>query len=109
MRCDEVAALLPEAGRRRTPVDLAVRAPHRVVPALPGRARPLPALLRSLQLLRTRYVEPTPGLLGETLAALDRRRRAPARSARCCHGRRLAYAGAIGGAARRRPRPPPRS
>ena len=68
------------------------------VPALPGRSGALPQALRSLELLRTRYVEPTPGLLGETLAALtDAAERSAVPHDR--HGRRLAYAGAIGGTA----------
>ncbi len=53
-------------------------------------------MLRGLQLLRTRYLEPTPGLLAETLTALEREV-----ERRALHsvltGRRLAYAGAIGG------------
>jgi hypothetical protein len=53
-------------------------------------------LLRGLEALRTRYVEPTPGLLGETLAALtDAAERNAVRT--LVTGRRLAYAGAIGG------------
>ena len=42
MRCDEVAALLPESGRRRRRDEPRGRAPRRDVPALPGRARALP-------------------------------------------------------------------
>jgi hypothetical protein len=52
----------------------------------------------ALQQLRTRYIEPTPGLLGETLAALEEvAERRAVRS--ILSGRRLAYAGAIGGTA----------
>ena len=103
MRCDEVAALLPglvdgDAGRPRR------RAPRRVVPALPGRAGPVPPAAAHLQLLRTRYLEPTPGLLAETLAALDEAPSAGS-SAPLLSGRRLAYAGASA-ARRSRPRPP---
>ena len=84
MRCDEVAALLPESRRRRRRVEPRRSAPRRVVPALPGRARPLPpAAPHASQLLRTRYVEPTPGLLGETLAALTDGRPSAGASARC--------------------------
>ena len=43
MRCDEVTALLPGLVDGERDVDLDGRAPHRDVPALPGRARPLPA------------------------------------------------------------------
>jgi hypothetical protein len=53
-------------------------------------------LLRGLEALRTRYIEPTPGLLGETLAVLtDAAERNAVRT--LVTGRRLAYAGAIGG------------
>ena len=55
-------------------------------------------LLRTLALLRTRYAEPTPGLLGETLAALTDAAEEGARRT-LLSGRRLAYAGAIGGTA----------
>ena len=55
-------------------------------------------MLRGLQLLRTRYLEPSPGLLAQTLAAIEE-----AGERQAVHsilsGRRLAYVGAIGGAA----------
>ena len=55
-------------------------------------------MLRGLQLLRTRYLEPNPGLLAQTLAAIEE-----AGERQAVHsilsGRRLAYVGAIGGAA----------
>ena len=55
-------------------------------------------MLRGLQLLRTRYLEPAPGLLAQTLAAIEEAgERQAVRS--ILSGRRLAYAGAIGGAA----------
>jgi hypothetical protein len=55
-------------------------------------------MLRGLQLLRTRYLEPMPGLLAQTLTALEEAgERQAMRSV--LSGRRLAYAGAIGGAA----------
>jgi hypothetical protein len=52
-------------------------------------------LLRSLELLRRRSVAPPPGLLAQTLAGLDR----TDRRARILTGRRIAYAGAVGGVA----------
>jgi Na+/H+ antiporter NhaD/arsenite permease-like protein len=55
-------------------------------------------MLRGLHLLRTRYLEPAPGLLAQTLAALEEAGEREARRA-ILNGRRLAYAGAIGGAA----------
>ena len=55
-------------------------------------------MLRGLQLLRTRYLEPTPGLLAQTLAAMEEAGERQAMRS-ILSGRRLAYAGAIGGAA----------
>jgi len=55
-------------------------------------------LLRTLSMLRTWYAEPTPGLLGETLAAITDAAEHGARRT-LLSGRRLAYAGAIGGSA----------
>ena len=55
-------------------------------------------LLRTLAMLRTRYAEPTPGLLGDTLAAITDVAEQGARRT-LLSGRRLAYAGAIGGSA----------
>ena len=98
MRCDEVTALLAGTRRRRSG-RVRGRAPRRDVPALPGRARArYRRLLRTLSMLRTRYVEPTPGLLGETLAAITEAAEHGARPD-ALSGRRLAYAGAIGGSA----------
>jgi hypothetical protein len=55
-------------------------------------------MLRALQQLRTRFLEPSPGLLAQTLASLEEAgERQAVRS--LLSGRRLAYAGAIGGAA----------
>ena len=55
-------------------------------------------LLRTLALLRTRYAQPTPGLLGDTLAAITDAAESGARRT-LLSGKRLAYAGAIGGGA----------
>jgi anti-sigma factor RsiW len=55
-------------------------------------------MLRGLHLLRTRYLEPAPGLLAQTLAVIEEAGEREARRA-ILSGRRLAYAGAIGGAA----------
>ena len=52
-------------------------------------------LLRSLQLLRNRPVEPAPGLLAQTLAVLER----ADQKVRIITGKRIAYAGAVGGVA----------
>jgi hypothetical protein len=97
MRCDEVTPLLPglvdgeavgfEAQRH---VDTCLRCQAEL-----ARYR---RLLRTLSLLRTYYVEPTPGLLGETLALITDAAEHGARRT-LLSGRRLAYAGAIGGSA----------
>jgi hypothetical protein len=97
MRCDEVTALLPalvdgepigfEAERH---VDTCLRCQAEL-----ARYR---RLLRTLSMLRTRYAEPTPGLLGETLAAITDAAENGARHT-LLSGRRIAYASAIGGSA----------
>jgi hypothetical protein len=97
MRCDEVTALLPglvdgeavgfEAQRH---VDTCLRCQAEL-----ARYR---RLLRTLAMLRTQYAEPTPGLLGETLALITDAAEQGARRT-LLSGRRLAYAGAIGGSA----------
>ena len=53
-------------------------------------------LLRAMAMLRTRYLEPTPGALAQTLAAIERDIERHAVRA-LLSGRRLALAGAIGG------------
>ena len=55
-------------------------------------------LLRALRALRTRYLEPTPDVLAQTLAGLsEASERRVVRH--LLTGKRIAYAGAIGGAA----------
>ena len=81
MRCDEVAALLPGLvdGDRRRRISRSSATCETCLRCQAELAR-YRKLVRTSQLLRTRYVEPTPGLLGETLAALTdaaERRRAP--------------------------------
>ena len=98
MRCDEVAAVLPSLVDGTVPPNIAVE--HHVESCLRCQAElaRYRRLLRALQQLRTRYIEPTPGLLGETLAVLEEA--AERRAVRSIlSGRRLAYAGAIGGTA----------
>jgi anti-sigma factor RsiW len=97
MRCDEVAALLPALVDASAPPNIAVE--HHIESCLRCQAElaRYRRLLRTLHQLRSRFVEPAPGLLGETLAALDLAERRAMRS--LLHGRRLAYAGAIGGTA----------
>jgi hypothetical protein len=96
MRCDEIAALLPGLVDGVDATNLAVE--RHVQECLRCQAELVRyrKLVRTLELLRTRYVEPTPGLLGETLAALtDAAERGAIRT--MVTARRLAYAGAIGG------------
>jgi hypothetical protein len=98
MRCDEVVALLPSLvdGVDETNL-MAERHVHECLRCQADVVR-YRKLVRNLELLRTRYVEPTPGLLGETLAALtDAAERNAFRT--MVTARRLAYAGAIGGTA----------
>ena len=106
MRCDEVTALLPglvdgEHDASRV-AELHIETCLRCQAELARYRR----LLRTLAMLRSRYVEPTPGLLGETLAVITEAAEEGARRT-LLSGRRLAYAGAIGGRpspAGRRPR-----
>jgi anti-sigma factor RsiW len=98
MRCEEVARLLPEAVEEGTPVDLAVQSHIEACLRCQAELARYRRMLRALQQLRTRYLEPSPTLLAQTLAALEEvGEREAVRSV--LSGRRLAYAGAIGGAA----------
>jgi hypothetical protein len=97
MRCDEVTALLPalvDGDTINPAVDEHIESCLRCQAELARYRR----LLRTLATMRTRYVEPTPGLLGETLAAITDAAETGARRT-LLSGRRLAYAGAIGGGA----------
>jgi hypothetical protein len=95
MLCDQIAVRLPEL------VDSDVHDPAifaHVESCLRCQAElaRYRKLLRALSMLRTRYLEPSPGALALTLAALSED--AEQRAARALiSGRRLAYAGAIGG------------
>jgi hypothetical protein len=98
MRCEDVAPLLPGLVDGTDETNLAVD--QHVQSCLRCRAElaRYRKLVRTLELLRTRYIEPTPGLLGDTLAALtDAAERGAIRT--MITTRRLAYAGAIGGTA----------
>ncbi len=97
MRCDDVAALLPELVDSDTRHLAVERHVDRCLKCQAELAR-YRKLLRTMQQLRLHTLEPAPGFLAQTLTALaaDGERRA-ARSVLA--GRRLAYAGAIGGTA----------
>jgi anti-sigma factor RsiW len=98
MQCDDVARLLPEAVDGNAPVELWVQRHIESCLRCQAELARYRRMLRGLQLLRTRYLEPAPGLLAATLAAIEvAGERQAVRSA--LSGRRLAYAGAIGGAA----------
>jgi anti-sigma factor RsiW len=97
MQCDDVARILPEVvdgGALELSVQRHIETCLRCQAEL-ARYR---KMLRGLQLLRTRYLEPAPGLLAQTLTAIEvAGERHAIRS--IVSGRRLAYAGALGGAA----------
>ena len=97
MRCDEVARQLPETVEGM-PVDLAMQTHIESCLRCQAELARYRRMLRALQQLRTRFLEPSPSLLAQTLAALEEAgERHAVRS--LLSGRRLAYAGAIGGAA----------
>ncbi|MBV8950345.1 MAG: hypothetical protein JOZ99_05675 [Actinobacteria bacterium] len=100
MQCEEVAQLLPESVDSGVGMPLPSDARAHVETCLRCQAElaRYRRLLRALQLLRTRYLEPAPGLLAQTLASIEEA--GEHRAVRSIvTGRRLAYAGAIGGAA----------
>lgn len=96
MLCDEIADRLPELVDAET-VDDAFAGHMASCLRCQAELARYRKLLRALAMLRTRYLEPTPGALGATLVALSED--AERRAARAVHTgrRRLAYAGAIGG------------
>ena len=96
MRCDEVAALLPGLVDGVDESNLAVERHVEYVPAVPGRPRALPQAAAHARAPAHPLRRAHPGLLGDTLAALsDATERNAMRT--IVTGRRLAYAGAIGG------------
>ncbi len=109
MRCEDLAAVLPELADPEVPVpeggvptawsslDSAAREHLESCLRCQAELARYRKLLRALQMLRSRSFEAPAGLLADTLVALElvAERRA-LRSA--LSGKRLAYAGAIGGA-----------
>ena len=71
MRCDEVARILPEAVDSGAAVELSVQRHIETCLRCQAELARYRKMLRGLQLLRTRYLEPAPGLLAQTLAALE--------------------------------------
>ena len=98
MQCDDVARILPDAVDNGAAVELSVQRHIESCLRCQAELARYRKMLRGLQLLRTRYLEPAPGLLGQTLAALEEAgERHAVRS--ILSGRRLAYAGALGAGA----------
>jgi anti-sigma factor RsiW len=98
MRCEDVARILPGSVDSWTAVDVSVQRHVESCLRCQAELARYRKMLRGLQLLRTRYLEPTPGLLATTLTAIEEAgERHVVRS--ILTGRRLAYAGALGGAA----------
>ena len=96
MQCDDVARVLPAVvDGDATTVDLFIQRHIESCLRCQAELARYRKMLRGLQLLRTRYLEPAPGLLAQTLAALEEAgERQAVRS--ILSGRRLAY---VGGAA----------
>src|SRR5256885_9848407 len=104
MRCEDVARMLPETVEG-TPVDLTMQKHIESCLRCQAELARYRRMLRALQQLRTRFLEPSPSLLAQTLAALEdagERHAVPS----LLSGRRLAYARAIGGAPPATPRTP---
>jgi anti-sigma factor RsiW len=98
MQCDDVARILPEAVDGGAAVELSVQRHIDSCLRCQAELARYRKMLRGLHLLRTRYLEPAPGLLAQTLAAIEVAGEREARRA-ILNGRRIAYASAIGGAA----------
>jgi anti-sigma factor RsiW len=98
MQCEDVARLLPETIDGNIPVDLTVQRHIESCLRCQAELARYRRMLRALQLLRTRYLEPSPTLLAQTLAALEEAGEQKAVRS-LLSGRHLAYAGAIAGGA----------
>ncbi len=97
MRCEEVALVLPATVDGEAPVALTVQRHVESCLRCQAELARYRRMLRSLQLLRTQYLEPAPGVLSQTLAAIGEA--SEQRAIRSVlSGKRLAYVGAIGGA-----------
>ena len=97
MRCDDVARLLPEAVDGESPVALPVQRHVESCLRCQAELARYRRMLRGLHILRRQYLEPAPGVLTQTLAAIgEASERRAIRS--LLSGKRLAYVGAVGGA-----------
>lgn len=93
MRCDDVTRVLPETVDGSVPVDLTVQRHIESCLRCQAEVTRYRRMLRGLHDLRGQYVEPPPGLLDQTFAALDET--AERRALRSLlSARRLAYGGA---------------
>ena len=97
MQCDDVARQLPAAVEHGVAVDSDVQSHIETCLRCQAEVARYRKMLRGLHLLRTRFLEPAPGLLAQTLAAIEAEGERQARRA-ILSGHRLAYASAIGGA-----------
>ena len=98
MQCEDVARVLPAAVDGSAALDLSMQRHVESCLRCQAELARYRKMLRGLQLLRTRYLEPAPGLVAATLAAIEAAgERQAVRSA--ITGKRIAYVGAIGGAA----------
>lgn len=96
-QCDEIAALLPQVVDSAEPVALPVQRHVESCLRCQAELARYRRMLRGLQLLRTQYFEPTPGLLAGTLATITAAGERRAVTS-VLTKRRLAYAGAVAGA-----------
>jgi hypothetical protein len=97
MRCEEIALLLPAMLDRDEPVALPVQRHVESCLRCQAELARYRRMLRGLRLLRTQVLEPAPGLLGRTLYAITEASEQRALRSVLAN-RRVAYAGAIGGA-----------
>ena len=97
MQCDDIARILPDAVDGGVAVEDSVQRHIDTCLRCQAELARYRKMLRGLHLLRTRYLEPAPGLVAQTLALIEEAGEREARRA-ILSGRRIAYAGAIGGA-----------
>ena len=81
-QCDEIAVLLPDAVDAAEPVALPVRRHIESCLRCQAELARYRRMLRGLQLLRTQYFEPTPGVLAPDAGQHHRGQRAPRRDVR---------------------------
>lgn len=96
-QCDEIAILLPQVVDSAEPVPLPVQRHVESCLRCQAELARYRRMLRGLQLLRTQYFEPTPGLLAGTLATITAAGERRAVTS-VLTKKRLAYAGAVAGA-----------